>query len=470
MDNKRSLGPTCLLILVFLFTCSLIAVGQAPVPKLTLPQVEELVTHHVPDSTMSTQIHSRGVAFAVTSAVIDSLRAKGAGPQTLAVLQALIGRPAPAPVHSNDAPRSPAETTPRRHGPADPGWGNMEVKTEPGSHLFLDGKEVGGAGNVVLGVFQMNQVAAGKHDLSAQKPGYQDAHLALTLANREDKHVLVPMEWNGGYLTIFAQPADAQIHAEGPQPFDGAGVNVKCLPGTYTITASADGYASQTRTFRVLAGEHHTERAQLAVDPGFIVDRLSAAAAELSAGDSATAIADARRVLKLSPADAQAKEILAEASYQAGDIATFVSAGRETIRAGGTVTVLLMHVHNFPRRMIHRTTITLSNAGIAVASTPPVNNCKIPALIAFNQISQAEVQRDPAGVITLHLAYLARAADKARLIGSIHDLDFVVDGSSVVRTPGTVVLIGGQSQGVQSAQNAEQLLGGVQNLIVALRN
>ena len=59
---------------------------QSAVPKLTLSQIENLVLHGVPDSTMSTQIQRRGLAFTPTSAILESLRAKGAGPLTLAAI------------------------------------------------------------------------------------------------------------------------------------------------------------------------------------------------------------------------------------------------------------------------------------------------------------------------------------------------------------------------------------------------
>jgi|SRR5271157_198389 len=68
-----------------------IAVGQqAAIPKLTLTQVEDLVSHHVPDSTMRTEIQRRGLAFVPTHAIVESLRTKGAGPLTLAAIEALF--------------------------------------------------------------------------------------------------------------------------------------------------------------------------------------------------------------------------------------------------------------------------------------------------------------------------------------------------------------------------------------------
>ena len=63
---------------------------QVAVPKLTQAQVEQLVANKVPDSTLSAQIQRRGLAFSPTAAIVESLRAKGAGPLTLAAAEALF--------------------------------------------------------------------------------------------------------------------------------------------------------------------------------------------------------------------------------------------------------------------------------------------------------------------------------------------------------------------------------------------
>jgi protein-export membrane protein SecD len=63
-------------------------VQQPVVPRLTLAQVEQLVLSKVPDSTLNAQIRRRGLAFTPTPAMIESLRAKGAGPLTLAAIRA----------------------------------------------------------------------------------------------------------------------------------------------------------------------------------------------------------------------------------------------------------------------------------------------------------------------------------------------------------------------------------------------
>ena len=82
--------------MVFLIGATLMILGpipvsgqQAAVQKLTLSQIEELITHGVPDSTMASQIQRRGVGFAVTPVILDALQRKGAGPQTLAAIQGI---------------------------------------------------------------------------------------------------------------------------------------------------------------------------------------------------------------------------------------------------------------------------------------------------------------------------------------------------------------------------------------------
>lgn len=90
--------PQCFVatyLLVFLAVAIIILPQQvaaqlSAVHKLTLSQVEELVSHHVPDSTMSTQIQRRGLAFRPSVADLDALRGKGAGPLTIAAVEALL--------------------------------------------------------------------------------------------------------------------------------------------------------------------------------------------------------------------------------------------------------------------------------------------------------------------------------------------------------------------------------------------
>ncbi|MGB6855413.1 MAG: hypothetical protein WBE03_00905 [Terracidiphilus sp.] len=60
--------------------------------KFTLDQIEGLIVHNVPDATLSNQIRLHGLAFAPSPAILDELSAKGAGPLTLAAIQAFVSK------------------------------------------------------------------------------------------------------------------------------------------------------------------------------------------------------------------------------------------------------------------------------------------------------------------------------------------------------------------------------------------
>ena len=107
------------------FLCPQSAVGQQPaLRKLTLAQVEQLVSNDVPDSTMHVAIESRGLAFAATPAILDSLRAKGAGPLTLAAVEEFSAKPSPVDATARTQP------TPSRPQPTIASTGSPKVRVE----------------------------------------------------------------------------------------------------------------------------------------------------------------------------------------------------------------------------------------------------------------------------------------------------------------------------------------------------
>jgi hypothetical protein len=91
-----------LFLSLFLITMTVLFLPQVgygqntAVPKLSLNQIEELVTHGVPDATMRTEVQRRGLAFVPTVANLDALRAKGAGPQTLEAIEAISSKITPS--------------------------------------------------------------------------------------------------------------------------------------------------------------------------------------------------------------------------------------------------------------------------------------------------------------------------------------------------------------------------------------
>jgi hypothetical protein len=160
------------------------------------------------------------------------------------------------------------------------GMGKVEIHTEPGCQVILDQKVAGIAGTD--GLFVLQEVIEGDHELLARRDGYRDAGSKFSLESNEDKQISLPLEWLGGYLSISAEPSNAKIHGVGPLPFDGNSAMSGMMPaGSYVATVSATGYLTQTRTFQIGAGEHHVEAFQLVID-------LAAAKANADSGDQAS--------------------------------------------------------------------------------------------------------------------------------------------------------------------------------------
>jgi len=281
---------------------------------LTLAQVQHLIKAQAPDNLIASQIRSRGLSFQATGKTLDSLAAQGAGQLTLAALRDQIR------------------------------VGRIEVHTEPGAKVEADGKEpqVADTG----GLLQLQDMPEGSHSIVVRKEGYKEAQSSLNLVRNEDRHLMIPLEWLGGHLTVSTQPADATVAVSGPQSFTGSVVDAKCLSGEYTFTVSAQGYVTQTRTIQIPAGKHDVEDFKLAADPTVLAQKLTEARSKLDAGDAASSILLVEAALKLGSTDPNAQKILAEAAFQQGDFNRFVDAGTKAVRSGQTVTVAVMTSRN----------------------------------------------------------------------------------------------------------------------------
>jgi tetratricopeptide (TPR) repeat protein len=410
--------------IVFGLLCcfSLLPFANAQKVKLTRAKVEQLIQNQAPDEAIAKEIQDRGLSFPLDRKAVEGFAAKGAGPLTLAALREQIRE------------------------------GEVEVRdTEPGSQMLLDGKEAGNADAV--GFFAVRQVPEGNHELIAKKGGYGDAHVQFTLTNKEQKQLSLPLDWLGGYLSVSVLPW-AAIQVTGPLSFKGGATGLKCPTGSYTVSASLEGYIAQTRTFQVGAGEHHAERLQLEVDPAFVARLMADAKAKFSAGDSSGAIEPARKLLKLTPGNAKAAEILAEASFQTGDFESFEAAGITAIRAGGEVTVPLMHVHYGieGHDMAHDVTLTLDRSGLTFKSASVVNGCVLEGFRRpYDEISSVANIRGE----FLNLQFITPKKGGGFVASKHDDFNFLPSGSKIGKNY------------LNFSRNATQALSSVEVLIKA---
>jgi Flp pilus assembly protein TadD len=418
-------------IVIFGLLCcvALLPPQSAQQTKLTRAKVEQLIQIKAPDEAIAKEIRESGLSSPVDRKTVEALAAKGAGPLTLAALREQIRE------------------------------GEVEVRdAEPGSQLLLDGKDVGNTNPD--GSFLFREVPEGNHELTAKYAGYQDAHVSFAVANKEHKEISLPLEWLGGYLSVSAFPS-AAIQVTGPLSFEGGATDLKCPTGSYTVTASAEGYTSQARTFQVGMGEHHAEQLQLTVDSAFVARLMADAKAEFTAGNFTGAAESARKVLKLNPGEAKTEETLSEASFQTGDFKSFRDAGITAILAEGQVTIPLMHVHfkaisaGSPFSKMCDVALTLDRSGLTFKQLSAEGGCTLQGITRpYNELSGVDFREDLLPAFILELGFVTSKNVAGFRVVEHHD--FAASGSQLVPHSSTPM---------QSPKNAKQALGSVAELI-----
>lgn len=392
------------LFLAALLMCAIAQCVQAQRSKLTELQVLHLIQVHAPDNLVATQIQVRGISFEVTPAEVKSLSAKGAGPQTLAALRALIQT------------------------------GTIEIRTEPGATVSFDGTSAGVAD--AQGVLTFENIPPGTHNLLVAKDGFHSTQQSITLRNHEVRQLSAPLAWAGGVLTVSVQPNSASIVVTGPVSFSGPLIQIRCPPGSYTVRAALNGYVPQEHTFTITADQVHEESIQLLVDRTALAKSLEDSETRLMSGDPAAAIILAGHVLTLDPSNVEAHAVLAEASFVKGDLQTFVQNAIPAVRGGKIVSLPMMQVHIFPRRYFDNVEVTISSSGLGFHCLTDAK-CKIPKSLTYDLIGQIGVMNEPTNSFeTLHVGWFEHPHAFI-----IHDLDFVPLGSGMVdaqRQPGVI--------------------------------
>ena len=434
--------------IVFGLLCFLVLLSPAGAqkPKLTRAKVDELIKIEAPDELIANQIRSNGLSFAVNRKILDAFTKEGAGPLTMAALREQYR------------------------------VGTVQLRTVPGGAVLLDGKDVGTADR--MGVIVIQDVQAGDHELAASSDGYHDGHLQFSLANQEQKQLILPLDWLGGYLSVSAQPAGATIRISGPRSFDSAVSQMKIPPGNYAVNVSLDGYLTQTRSFQVAAGEDHNETFHLEIDRA-LLDRITAEAKDKMTSDPVSAMADLQRVIRIDPSRTATLAILAEADLRAGMFGDFVANGARAIRAGGTVDVPLTHRHAGVHGFVHDVTLVLSREGMAFQIPASVNGCKLPSTLQpYGSLSRLVFESE----LYREMGVQNTTPDLALEFGFIQPKKFTIITSSVdydsagnllkwydVDAPGSKMGPHSYSP-LQTPYNAEQYLDAVVALINKVRN
>jgi len=323
--NRRkfvlSVGFMCIL------SCPAPVFGQSA--PLSLVQIQKLLQINSPDDLIAQEIRSRGVNFVPTAKTLGDLQKLGAGQETLAAVRE----------------RMPV--------------GTLEVDALPGSQITLDGKEQGLADSE--GRLVLHNIPAGVHVLSVQNSGYNTGEFNITLASKEYKRFPVTLEWSGGYLSVRTEPAGATINVSSLGQYKDSVSDLRCPPGTYSLTITRAGMKTETRQVVVVAGEHALLEVRLIPDQQYFQTQLEEAKLGIAHRDPRGAIRILIGLLDVEPNNADLEGLLAEAYLQTHDLARFQSAAESSIGQGGNIVLDLVHEHwEFSGESIHPAKLTLT--------------------------------------------------------------------------------------------------------------
>jgi hypothetical protein len=349
---------------------------------LTLTQIQKLVQIRTPDNIVADAVKSRGLAFTPTAKIVSDLQAHGAGEATLAAIRAQI------PI------------------------GTLEVQSEPGTLITLDGVDRGATNEA--GKLLLPDLLAGPHHLSARKDGYQSSELDLTLAAKEYKRVPVPLEWAGGYVTVRVDPPGATIAIDRLGQYQNGVSDLQCPVGMYAVTVTRTGMKTESRSVNVAVGQHALLEIHLVIDPQYAASRIAEAKSRLARGDALSAIQISREMLPSQATNPEVLSVLAAGYWQVRNARDFQSSATDALRNGGSVTVGLMHEHHgISGESIHPAVLTVSATTITYdpgggscqvkAFTVPLDNIQLSEVTAKTTVGPIVVRHLAPGTFLLHL-------------------------------------------------------------------
>lgn len=134
----------------------------------------------------------------------------------------------------------------------------------PGAEVLLDNKPIGTVRPD--GTFSAGSLEPGRHTVAVRRERYKPFQTTVEFAPGRTVELDAPMESSGGTLKIEVTPADARItikhENEAERPVSES--TLQLPEGSYTVSASARGYASGSQSIRVQGGRTATVTLALA--------------------------------------------------------------------------------------------------------------------------------------------------------------------------------------------------------------
>jgi hypothetical protein len=281
--------------------------------SLSVDQIRELIPI-LPDPALAGEIRDRGINFTLTKEIINELKQKGAGPQTIQALSIYLPKAAL----------------------------NI-ISTPPECDVYLDDAYRGRTN--AEGRLMISDAEPGLHDVVIRKAHYQDVRYTVTLAAEKQEQITANLTWAVGFLTVTSNVYGASIDIERIGRFSGSVSNLDCPPGIYTITVSHSHYKTMTTEGEIVAGRDTTISVTLEVDPEFVHQLIADARQAFSNKDYDSAISSARELLSYDPKNGEALGILAQSHYNTGKYNDSITYLTKAIALGEPVTLPVTHRH-----------------------------------------------------------------------------------------------------------------------------
>jgi len=305
--------------------------SKSPGPALTLDQIEKLIGASVPDAVIANEVTARGVRGEISRATIDRLRAKGAGPQTIAALAVLLPR------------------------------ANLVIRTTPGADISLGGRSAGTAS--AEGEFIASDLEPERLQLQIRKAHHVARVYEVELRGRETTTLELPLDWAVGFLTLHTTPPRAQIAIDGAGNYRGAVESLPLPPRSYRVSISAPQHEPVILEIKVVAGETCSRDVVLSFDRARLSAMKTGMNTAFENGEYARAVSIAREMEQFGVLDSEGLSLAATSSYELGQYPAFLDMSRKAMRQHAKIHVAVIHHHRL---------LVPSHAAVLVVSTGSV--------------------------------------------------------------------------------------------------
>lgn len=315
--------------------------------RLTLDQIRKLVGIHTPDSLIGKEIQSRGIAGDFTRRDVEAMRAKGAGPETVAAMLRAV------PV------------------------GTLVVRTTVNAAVKLDDAQPLLAG--ADGTVRFVNTEPGKHLVTIQKQYFTPISKEVSVKGGETFSVDAMLEWAVGFLNATADVPDAQILPSGLPAQTGRVSHMAVPIGGLVVAATAPLRKTVSQVVMIAPGKEASVSFSLPIDEAAIIAVETQIHAAFRARSYQAVVQQAGSYLQTGSHNTNVLAEVAISYFEMSDFTSFQNASQLALSAGATLRFELMHHHlamgGFGGGTLHRAELQVGAANLGYK---PLDDCNLP--------------------------------------------------------------------------------------------